>query len=218
MNLFFYLNVCTQSHYNKMTDSYRTIEHNATGLFKDKGSKFLAFAYPVTTEEQVKQQVNELKKEYFDARHHCYAYMLGPEQKKFRANDDGEPSGTAGKPILGQIQSKNVTNLLIVVVRYFGGTLLGTGGLINAYKNAAADALESAQIIEKQVLQVYSLHFPYPVINEIMKVLKEEKLDQWDQQFELTCSLKIAIPAAICLSVCEKLAQAGAQLKYIETR
>ncbi len=132
-----------------MIDSYLTIEKNTEGLFKDKGSKFLAFAYPVEEEEEIKEYIQALKKEHYSARHHCYAWRLGAEKTHFRANDDGEPSSTAGKPILGQIQKNDLTNILIVVVRYFGGTLLGVSGLINAYRGAAADVINNSIIVEK---------------------------------------------------------------------
>jgi uncharacterized YigZ family protein len=132
-----------------MTDSYKTIKKESQGYFKDKGSKFLAFAFPVKSEEEIKEILTRLRKEHHSARHHCYAWRLGSEEITFRANDDGEPSSTAGKPILGQLLSFEVTNILIIVVRYFGGTLLGVSGLINAYKNAAADSLNNAEIIEK---------------------------------------------------------------------
>ena len=129
-------------------DSYRTIKTLSQGLYKDKGSKFMAFAYPVSEQESIKPIIDDIKKTYHDARHHCYAYMIGYQRQIWRANDDGEPSGTAGKPILGQINSAELTNILIVVIRYFGGILLGTSGLINAYKCAAADAISNAEIVE----------------------------------------------------------------------
>jgi Uncharacterized conserved protein len=184
-------------------DTYRTIKNSARGLFKDKGSKFLAFAYPVTTEAEIKPLVDNLRKEYFDARHHCYAYRLGAEKLVFRANDDNEPSGTAGKPILGQIVSNDLTNILIVVVRYFGGTLLGTTGLINAYRNASADAITNATIVEKQVFAVYQLWFEYQQVNYVMKMVKDYELITFDQNFELTCSLKVKLR----LSMVEPLLQ-----------
>ena len=134
-----------------MEDTYKTIEKPSEGLFKDKGSKFISFAFPVDNEEEIKEIVQSIKKEHHSARHHCYAWRLGADQLLFRANDDGEPSSTAGKPILGQIQSFDLTNILIVVVRYFGGTLLGVSGLINAYRNAALDAINQAEIVEKLV-------------------------------------------------------------------
>ena len=157
----------------KMADSYFTIASKADGLYKDKGSKFLAFAHPVSSLEEVKVLLEHYRKEYYDARHVCYAYMLGADQDEYRANDDGEPSGTAGRPILGQIRSKNLTNVLVVVIRYFGGILLGTSGLIVAYKEATADALSKAEIIEKDVMLPRTLRFPYEKTNEVMRTLKE---------------------------------------------
>jgi uncharacterized YigZ family protein len=174
-------------------DTYLTIKEPSTGLFKDKGSKFLSFAYPVIDEKEIKTLVDKLKKEYFDARHHCYAYRLGADQLIFRANDDNEPSGTAGKPILGQIISNDLTNILIVVVRYFGGTLLGTSGLINAYRNASANAISNASIIKKNVYAIYQLVFNYQQMNYVMKIVKDYDLTAFDQNFELICSLKVKI-------------------------
>lgn len=156
-------------------DTYKTVVSNSQGVFKDKGSKFLAFCYPLKTETEVKQHIEELRKEYFDARHHCYAYILGYDKSAWRMNDDGEPSGTAGKPIYGQLQSYDLTNTLLVVIRYFGGIKLGVSGLINAYKSAAKDALENATIIEKTINEIYRLEFPYTMINDAMKMLKDNE-------------------------------------------
>lgn len=174
-------------------DKYLTIEKPSKGIFKDKGSKFLAFAYPVKSESEIKNIINFLKEEYFDARHHCYAYRLGADQKVFRSNDDGEPSGTAGKPILGQIVSNNLTNILIVVVRYFGGTLLGTSGLITAYRSASADAVSNAEIVERYVFAIYRISFDYQGMNSIMKIVKDYDLKVSDQDFGLACSMIIRI-------------------------
>lgn len=184
-------------------DTYLTIEAPAEGLFKDKGSKFFAYAYPVETEEQIKEKIAILKKEHYSARHHCYAYMLGHKMDTFRANDDGEPSNTAGKPILGQIQSNNLTNILIVVVRYFGGTLLGVGGLINAYRNAAAEAIEESEIAERIIKQEYLLSFSYELMNKVMKIVKDYDLEIKDQGFEMACKMRIAVRMSHC-SVVEK--------------
>jgi len=150
---------------NLFSDSYRTIEGPSKGLFRDRGSRFIALAYPVRTTDEIKSILEELRKEYHDARHHCYAYMLGPDRQVWRANDDGEPSGSAGRPIMGQINSHELTDILIVVVRYFGGTLLGVSGLINAYKTAAADAISNASIVERRVHVSLRITFPYLVIN-----------------------------------------------------
>jgi uncharacterized YigZ family protein len=174
-------------------DSYKTISETAEGIYKEKGSKFITYAYPVTCEEEIKEHIAVLKKEYYDARHHCYAYMLGAEKKNFRANDDGEPSSTAGKPILGQILSHDLTNILIVVVRYFGGTKLGASGLIHAYKTAAADAISNAKIVDRTVNDVYDIHFDYLVMNDVMRVIKEEQPLQLGQDFNLTCKITISM-------------------------
>lgn len=199
-------------------DTYLTIAQPCEGLFKDKGSKFIAHAYPVNTEEKIKQILAALRKQHFNARHHCYAFRLGADKQAFRANDDGEPKYTAGKPILSQIQSKDLTNILIVVVRYFGGTLLGTGGLINAYKQAAADALTKAVIVEKTVNDLYEVTFAYPQMNEVMKILKEENLTQIQQNFELNCSLTFAVRKNNSGRVCELFNKINdLQLKYVKT-
>jgi uncharacterized YigZ family protein len=174
-------------------DSYKTILETAEGIYKEKGSKFITYAYPVTCEEEIKEHIAVLKKEYYDARHHCYAYMLGAEKKNFRANDDGEPSSTAGKPILGQILSHDLTNILIVVVRYFGGTKLGASGLIHAYKTAAADAISNAKIVDRTVNDVYDIHFDYLVMNDVMREIKEEQPLQLGQDFNLTCKITISM-------------------------
>ncbi len=174
-------------------DTYKTIEAPAEGIFKDRGSKFLGFAYPVSSEQEVKNILEQMRKTHFSAAHHCYAFRIGPDKTMFRANDDGEPSGTGGRPILGQIQSHDLTDILIVVVRYFGGTLLGVSGLINAYKSGAIEALNQAKIIEKQVQEIYRIEFPYDAMNKVMKILKDENLAQWSQDFQLTCSLEFAV-------------------------
>jgi uncharacterized YigZ family protein len=174
-------------------DTYKTISQKSEGLYKEKGSKFITYAYPVSTEEEIKEHIAQLKKEYYDARHHCYAYMLGADKKNFRANDDGEPSSTAGKPILGQILSNDLTNILIVVVRYFGGTKLGASGLIHAYKTAAADAISNAEILDKTVNDIYDIHFDYLVMNDIMKIIKDDQPEQLGQDFNLTCKITLSI-------------------------
>ena len=176
-----------------MSDSYLTIAHPCEGLFKDKGSKFLAYAYPVETEDEIKEHIQNLKKEHYSARHHCYAWRLGADKTQFRANDDGEPSSTAGKPILGQIQRLDLTNILIVVVRYFGGTLLGASGLINAYRAAAADALQQAEIVEQLVEISFWVEFDYLNMNSVMKVFKDENLPQKKTDFDLRCKIRSSI-------------------------
>lgn len=180
-----------------MADSFKTIESPSEGLYKDKGSKFLSYAFPVKDEDEINQFLEEIRKKHYDARHHCYAWMLGEEKEHFRENDNGEPPNTAGKPILGQILSKDISNVLIIVVRYFGGTLLGTGGLIQAYKSAARQALDSAKIIDKYMYQIYLLKFSYEDMNIVMKVIKDMDLEQFDQVFELNCSLKIKIKRSL---------------------
>ena len=176
-----------------MEDVYRTIEKSAEGLYKEKGSRFIALAYPVENEEEIKTIVACLKDEYYDARHHCYAWRLGADKSRFRMNDDGEPSSTAGKPILGQIQSCDLTNILIVVVRYFGGTKLGVSGLINAYREAAADALQHATIVEKTVDERLRIRFNYLVMNDIMKIVKEVEPEVLERNFELECEMLLSI-------------------------
>ncbi len=183
--------------------SYKTIKKPAESLFKDRGSKFIGFACPVKNETEVKDLLDKLRMKYHDASHHCYAWRLGPEKEHFRSNDDGEPSNTAGKPIMGQIQKHDLTNIIIVVIRYFGGTLLGTGGLINAYRKAAADALEQSAIITETVDEVYDIEFPYSAMNMVMKVLKEEQAEQVMQDFSMKCAIRVRIP----LNKSEKLAK-----------
>ncbi len=165
------------------TDTYKTIDTRSQGLFKDRGSRFIAIAIPIVSQEEIKVRLEELRKEYHDARHHCYAWVLSPDRQAWRVNDDGEPSGTAGRPILGQINSRELTNILIVVIRYFGGTLLGVSGLINAYRSAAADALDKAAIIERHLVESWQVTFPYIAMNDVMKVLKEEECGQSAHEF-----------------------------------
>ena len=201
------------------TDSYKTIETLSQGLYKDKGSKFLSFAYPVSEQESVKPIIDDLKKKYHDARHHCYAYMIGYQRNKWRINDDGEPSGTAGKPILGQINSAGLTNILIVVVRYFGGTLLGTSGLINAYKCAAADAINSATITELFVKDYYLIKFPYESLSSVMKILKEENTGFTNQSFDVSCSIEIDFKISDGRRILEKLSRInGMETTFIERK
>ncbi|MBR5237129.1 MAG: YigZ family protein [Paludibacteraceae bacterium] len=174
-------------------DTYLTISSPSEALYKDKGSKFYAFAYPVQTIEQIKEILAEKRKEYYDARHVCYAYMLGYEREVFRANDDGEPSGTAGRPILGQINSSNLTDILIIVVRYFGGTLLGTSGLIQAYKTSAAEAIAAATIEERIVEKTFVSKFGYQDLNAVMRIMKDFDLTIVNQIQEMDCTLYFRI-------------------------
>jgi uncharacterized YigZ family protein len=174
-------------------DTYRTIENPAEGIFRDRGSKFLAYAFPVISETQIKEIVNKLKDEHPKANHHCWAMRISPDRSVFKVNDDGEPSGTAGRPILNILLSRDITNLLVVVVRYFGGTLLGVPGLINAYKQATEDALKQAVVIEKTVNDIYDLAFDYLQMNDVMKVIKDDNLRVISQQFDNKCTMQIAI-------------------------
>lgn len=174
-----------------MQDSFRTISQPSEGIFTEKRSKFLAFAIPVENVEEIKDIVAQFQKKYYDARHVCYAYMLGAERTEFRANDNGEPSGTAGKPILGQINSNELTNILIIVVRYFGGIKLGTSGLIVAYKQAAAEAIAAAEIIEKTVDTDITFMFEYPFMNDVMRIVKEENPQIVNQGYDSDCSMTL---------------------------
>lgn len=188
-------------------DTYFTITAPSEGLYKEKGSKFLAFAYPVRTETEVKEHLERIKKEYFDARHHCYAYILGPHKDAFRINDDGEPSGTAGKPIHGQLLSTNLTDVCVIVVRYFGGIKLGVSGLINAYKTAARDALDNATVIEKTIDIGYHLHFEYPLMNDVMRILKDFDIPPRNPKYELDCELDFFIRQSLSVQVYDAIAK-----------
>ncbi len=174
-------------------DTYKTIAQPSEGIYKEKGSKFLAFAYPVHTIEDVKRHLDQLRKDYFDARHHCYAYILGPRKDAFRANDDGEPSGTGGRPIHGQLLSADLTDTLIVVVRYFGGILLGASGLANAYKTAARDAIDHATIVERTIDCRYRLSFQYENTNDVMRILKDFNIKPENPQYDMQCSLEVTV-------------------------
>lgn len=174
-----------------MQDSFRTISQPSEGIYTEKRSKFLAFAIPVENVEEIKDIVAQYQKKYYDARHVCYAYMLGAERTEFRANDNGEPSGTAGKPILGQINSNELTNILIIVVRYFGGIKLGTSGLIVAYKQAASEAIAAAEIIEKTVDTDITFMFEYPFMNDVMRIVKEENPQIVNQGYDSDCSMTL---------------------------
>ena len=177
----------------KVNDEYRSIEAPAEGLFKDNGSRFIALAYPVETEGQVKEIVSSLKKEYHDARHHCYAYRLGYRADVFRANDDGEPSGSAGRPILGQIDSLGLSDVLVVVVRYFGGIKLGIPGLIRAYRSSTSDALSAARVVTRIACRRFRLDFPYESMNAVMKTIKDLSLESSSPGYGLDCSLEVKV-------------------------
>ena len=176
-----------------MDDSYKTIQKIAEGYITERKSKFISYVIPIEFEDEVKPILEEYRKKYYNARHVCWAYMLGSKREDFRANDDGEPSGTAGRPILGQINSYELTNVLILVVRYFGGTLLGTGGLVRAYKEAAAVAIQNAKIVEKTVDDTFILHFDYPLLNEVMRILNQFEESSWTQNFTETCEMQVNI-------------------------
>jgi len=199
-------------------DTYRTIEKKSEGTFKDRGSKFIALAYPANTEEEAKKILTDVRKEFHDACHHCYAYRIGHDKSLWRANDDGEPSGTAGKPIFNQILSKDLTNIFIVVVRYFGGTLLGVPGLINAYKSATLDALNNSIIIEKTVNEIYEIYYDYPVMNDVMKILKDKGLEIISTDFAIKCNVIFKVRKNDSSFVYESLKKlASLEIKYLRT-
>lgn len=174
-------------------DFYKTIVQTADGLYKEKGSKFIARTFHVETEDDIRLAIESVKKEFHDARHHCYAYRINPEDELFRSNDDGEPSGTAGKPIYNQILSFGLINVLVVVVRYFGGTKLGVSGLIRAYKSATKEALHQSKIVTRYIFREVELSFEYPLMNSVMMIIKEEKLDILERDFQLSCRLKLNV-------------------------
>ena len=180
-----------------MENTYKTIAEKAVGLYKEKGSRFLAFGFPVTDETEIKSILAVLRKKYHDARHHCYAYRIGTDPFRYRANDDGEPPGTAGKPIYGQIVSHELTNILIVVVRYFGGTLLGTNGLVTAYRSAAVRMISASTLIEKSVMVTCCLTFPYSSFNGLIKIIKEEGIEHNHPVYDNTCTLTLSVPLSV---------------------
>ena len=188
-----------------MSDTYLTIQDKSEGIYTEKRSKFLAFAHPVETIDEIKDLLTDYKKKYYDARHVCYAYMLGPERTDFRSNDDGEPSSTAGKPILGQINSRELTNILVVVIRYFGGVKLGTSGLIVAYREAAAEALSAATVIEKTIEETVTFTFPYVMMNSVMRVVKELNPRIVEQKYDETCIITLAIKRSMAPMLEERL-------------
>ena len=176
-----------------MNDVFKTVDGVSEGVYKEKGSKFIARAYHVETEEEVKEVLQLLRKEFYDARHHCYAWRIDPRNERTRSNDDGEPSGTAGKPILNQIFSFELFNVLVVVVRYFGGTKLGVSGLINAYKTSTRQCLSNANIVEKELRDLYQVDFEYPMMNNVMRIIKDDKLVIKHQNFDNHCSMQVEI-------------------------
>lgn len=199
-------------------DVYHTIASRSEGLYKAKGSKFIAIAFPVKTEAEVKDKLQEVRKAYHDARHHCYAFRLGFDKSSYRYNDDGEPSGTAGRPIFGQIQSKDLTNILIIVVRYFGGTKLGISGLISAYKTAAYEAIKQAKILSLTVNDVYEVSFEYPLMNELMRIVKDEQLIVIEQDFQISCKLIFKVRKKESNRLYDKFRKLhGIKIRYLKT-
>lgn len=199
-------------------DQYIMIESTAHGQFKDRGSRFLCYAIPVLTEKEVKVELDALRKQYFDATHHCYAYVLGSDKSAFRINDDGEPSGTAGRPIYGQILSADITNILVVVIRYYGGTKLGVPGLINAYKTAAKEAISNSQKKVCIVKEVYQIDYEYLLMNEVMKIVKEEAVDILSTEFGMKCVIQIAVRKLHSDKVCTRLKRlSGLEINYLRT-
>ena len=199
-------------------DTYKTISSESEGLFKDRGSKFIAKAYPVSSEAEIKEIQKKLRKEYYDARHHCFAYILGHDKSAYRVNDDGEPSGSSGKPIYGQLLSNDLTNVFVVVIRYFGGTKLGIPGLINAYRTATKDALKNAKIITKTVNEVYEIQYQYDVMNDVMKIMKEDDLEQIETKFDLSCKIVFSVRKSNSNKVYEKLAKIkDLKIKFLKT-
>lgn len=200
------------------SDTYKTITSSSQGIYKDKGSRFISIAIPVSDQEEIKPIIEKIKKEHHEARHHCYAYMIGHERLAWRVNDDGEPSGTAGRPILGQINSYGLTNIIIVVSRYFGGTLLGVSGLINAYRSAAASAIENAGIIEKTLQEYYEITYPYISMNDVMRILKEENVGQSEQSFDLECRILLNFRISFKEKILNRLSRIeGLTYRYLET-
>ena len=200
-------------------DSYKTIKSVSEGIYKEKGSKFIAFAYPVFQEEEIKAIIEKTRKAHHNARHHCFAYILGSEGDTWRVNDDGEPSGTGGRPILGQIRSRNLTNILIVVSRYFGGSLLGVSGLTNAYKSAAMSALDNAEIIDHIIQEFYEIEFPYSVMNDVMMVIKEENITQSKQSFDLECRVMLNFRSSGSEKILNRLSKVkGLKYRFLVTK
>lgn len=186
-------------------DTYLTLSRSSESLYKEKGSKFIGLAFPVASEQEIKNILEELRKKYYDARHHCYAYILAPDGEKYRANDDGEPNHSAGDPILGQIRSYNLSNTLIVVIRYFGGTKLGVGGLISAYKTAAAEAIEANDIIEEVVMETVKIRYGYESTNEVMRLIKEYGLEILKQEFKADCRMTLTVRQSLHQQLMESL-------------
>ncbi|MFP4662876.1 MAG: IMPACT family protein [Bacteroidales bacterium] len=192
----------------ELSDTYKSIKAPSEGFFKDRGSKFYAFAFPVSSEEEVKEHQDSLRKSHHDARHHVYAFLLGADESVFRASDDGEPAHSSGDPVLGQIRSYGLTNILIVVIRYFGGTKLGIPGLINAYKTAAAMALENADIVEHVRRKYFRIKFDYPLMDQINRLIREENLKVSDRIFEMDCEMELGVRLRDVDRISQRLKQA----------
>ena len=199
-------------------DTYKEVKSHTTGIYKEKGSKFIAYSYPVYSEQEVKERLEEVKKIEHSARHHCYAYIINPDKSLQRANDDGEPSSTAGKPILGQILSNDLTNILIIVVRYFGGVKLGVPGLIRSYKTASFDAITDATIITKTIKEHYEVSFKYPLMNNVMRLVKDFDLEVVNTDFQIDCNLIFAVPKSKADNVVEIFKKNHEiKIKYLKT-
>jgi len=201
------------------SDSYYTIKSAAKGIYKEKGSRFMAYAFPVSDTDEIKTIIEKIRKENHEARHHCFAYLIGSDRTIWRVNDDGEPSGTAGRPILGQINSSGLTNILVVVSRYFGGTLLGVSGLINAYRSAAASAIANSEIEEYTIDSYYEITYPFNSMNDVMKILKEEEIKQSDQSFDLECKIRVSFRASSGERILERFDRVkGLKYLFLRTR
>jgi len=199
-------------------DNYKTITSKSEGFYKEKGSKFISFAIPVLNEADVKEFLEKTKKEYHDAKHVCFAYILGFDKSAYRMNDDGEPSGTGGRPIYGQLLSFDLTNTLVAVVRYFGGTKLGVSGLMNAYKTAAQEALNNAEIVTLKITDVYEIIYAYSVMNDVMRIMKEENLEQTASSFGLECRITFQVPKNNSIKIYEKLSRIeNLKINYLKT-
>lgn len=196
-------------------DTYLSVREPSTGVYKEKGSRFLAFLFPVSTAEQAKSEIDRIRKEYHDARHHCFAYRIGLSGDIWRINDDGEPSSTAGKPIFGQILSHSLSDILIIVVRYFGGVKLGVPGLINAYRTAAADAISNSAIIAKTAASIVKIDFSYPGMNDIMKLIKESGATVISQNFDLNCSMTVKVRLRDIDSFVETAGKISSHILYL---
>ncbi len=202
-----------------MEDLYKELKQEGEGIYKEKGSKFIARSYTVYSKDDVNRVLEGLKKEFYDARHHCYAYILGPDKKEYRINDDGEPSGSAGRPIHGQLLSFDLTNVLVVVIRYFGGTKLGVPGLIRAYKESTRDALEMSGSVEKTVNDIYELVYDYPLMNDVMNVIKAESIDTIKNEFELKCTVHLSIRQSESEAKMKKFERIyGVEINYLGAR